>query len=193
MHRKKKWKRLTGFLLAVMVLLPAAALAEGLILDDWDAMREKYTTPVMDVRIPVTTSTTYTWSTVQEQAAQERVMIVSYEAQGTRMDAGTLAEQRICTAQTGIVIQETERRYVLFALIIDGDVLGNGQLSIAQVVRLAKAITGAAPLAGLYEQAGDLNGSGRLDIADLTILVSWLSGGVPRDAPAPAAILWRHG
>lgn len=48
-----------------------------------------------------------------------------------------------------------------------GDVLGNGQMSIAQIVTMCHAITGARPLTGVYLLAGDFNGNGQIDIADL--------------------------
>lgn len=52
-------------------------------------------------------------------------------------------------------------------MVVKGDVLGTGILSIAQLVRLAKALNGSWPLYGPYFLAGDLNSSGRIDIADL--------------------------
>lgn len=54
-------------------------------------------------------------------------------------------------------------------LVVKGDVLGSGTLSIAQLVRMAKALNGSWPLEGVYLIAADLNGSGGLDIADLVL------------------------
>ena len=53
-------------------------------------------------------------------------------------------------------------------MVVKGDVLGTGILSVAQLVRLAQALNGSAPLYGAYLLAGDLNGNGYIDIADLT-------------------------
>lgn len=63
-----------------------------------------------------------------------------------------------------------------YIIVMKGDVLGTGVISIAQLVRLAKALTGVNPLAGPWLLAADLNGSGVPDIADLTIEASLLNG-----------------
>lgn len=52
--------------------------------------------------------------------------------------------------------------------VVMGDVLGSGQLNIAQLVRIARAVAGDAALEGPYLAAGDWDGNGRIDIADLT-------------------------
>lgn len=52
-------------------------------------------------------------------------------------------------------------------IVVMGDVLGRGELNIAQLVRLAHACIGERPLTGLYEAAGDFQGNGRIDIADV--------------------------
>ena len=41
-------------------------------------------------------------------------------------------------------------------MVVKGDVLGTGILSVAQLVRLAQALNGSAPLFGAYLLAGDL-------------------------------------
>lgn len=180
-NMKNRRKKATALILAaVLCALPAAAAAEELILPTWDEMLAKYTTPVMDAAFPVTTSEQYTWQSVSEQAAREQVTVAGYAADGVLLSQEEWGELRICTGQTGIAIQETARKYVLFALIIQGDVLGTGRLSIAQLVRLAKAVTGAEPLEGVYAQAGDINENGSPDIADLATLASWLTGSGPR-------------
>lgn len=52
-------------------------------------------------------------------------------------------------------------------IVVQGDVLGDGRMSLSQLIALAQALTGQKPLAGPYLIAGDFNGSGKIDIADL--------------------------
>lgn len=54
-------------------------------------------------------------------------------------------------------------------MVVKGDVLGTGVLSIAQLVRMAQALNGIWPLYGPYELAADLNGNGYIDISDLVM------------------------
>ena len=61
---------------------------------------------------------------------------------------------------TGRVVSET-------TIIVPGDVLGTGNLNIAQLVRLASACTGERPLTGVYRAAGDFGSNGRVDISDV--------------------------
>lgn len=61
-------------------------------------------------------------------------------------------------------------------LVMNGDVLGSGMMSISQLVRMAKALTGAEPLTGVYLLAADLNNSGALDIGDLAAESKLLTG-----------------
>lgn len=63
-----------------------------------------------------------------------------------------------------------------------GDAAGTGQFDIAQLVILARLLTGES--ASLLQQmAADLNGSGEPDIADLVILAGYIR---ERRPPAPA-------
>lgn len=53
-------------------------------------------------------------------------------------------------------------------VIVTGDVIGSGIMSLAQLVRLAGAVSGAgAPLEGPYLEAADFDGSGKLGLSDL--------------------------
>lgn len=54
-------------------------------------------------------------------------------------------------------------------VIVQGDVLGVGEMSLSQVVRLARAYEGAEPLEGAFLLAGDLNGDGSITLADLVL------------------------
>ena len=52
-------------------------------------------------------------------------------------------------------------------IIVAGDVLGTGEINIAQLVRLAKACIGEVTLSGPYRAAGDFSNNGRIDIGDV--------------------------
>lgn len=52
-------------------------------------------------------------------------------------------------------------------LVVMGDVLGTGEMSLGQVVRIADAAAGRDALEGIWLQAGDLNGSGEIDLGDV--------------------------
>lgn len=53
-------------------------------------------------------------------------------------------------------------------IIVAGDVIGSGIMSLAQLVRLAGAVSGSGPaLEGPYLAAADLDGSGVLSLSDL--------------------------
>ena len=55
-------------------------------------------------------------------------------------------------------------------IVVMGDILGNGILSLMQLVRLASVVTGSVPaLTGPYQQAADLNGDGTISIGDIVI------------------------
>lgn len=64
------------------------------------------------------------------------------------------------SSTAGAVLEETP-------IIVQGDVLGTGELNIAQLVRLAQACTGERPLAGIYRAAGDFGRNNRIDIGDV--------------------------
>lgn len=52
-------------------------------------------------------------------------------------------------------------------VVVTGDVLGTGTISLSQVIAVAKALTGQAPLTGPYFMAADFDRSGKIDITDL--------------------------
>lgn len=55
------------------------------------------------------------------------------------------------------------------SLVVYGDVLGTGEMSLTQLTRMAAALNGSQPLEGAYLKAADVNGSGALDLTDLTL------------------------
>lgn len=52
-------------------------------------------------------------------------------------------------------------------VIVDGDVLGSGVMSLSQLVRMAAALSRGNPLRGVHLLAGDFTGSGSIDLSDI--------------------------
>ena len=71
--------------------------------------------------------------------------------------------------RTGDLIRlvSSEDHFLIVNDVVMGDVLGTGKMTIAQVIRLARAVTGVEPLEGAYLLAGSFDGTGNLTIADL--------------------------
>lgn len=69
------------------------------------------------------------------------------------------------------VVSDDETAEVCRAtIIVDGDVIGSGIMSLAQLVRMAAAINNPdAPLEGPYFMAADFDGGGTLSLSDLVI------------------------
>ena len=86
------------------------------------------------------------------------------------------AEGRIITGDRSILLSTGQEVRVLSGnglllaeakIVVMGDVLGTGRLSIAQLVRLAKACIGERDLSGVYLMAGDFQENRFIDIADV--------------------------
>ena len=86
------------------------------------------------------------------------------------------AEGRIITGDRSILLSTGQEVRVLSGnglllaeakIVVMGDVLGTGRLSIAQLVRLAKACIGERDLSGVYLIAGDFQENRFIDIADV--------------------------
>lgn len=73
---------------------------------------------------------------------------------------------------TGLDEEEAADRV---GVVVTGDVLGTGEMNIAQLVRMAKAINKTQPLEGLALMAADITDSGALDIADLVAEARFLT------------------
>lgn len=73
-----------------------------------------------------------------------------------------------CTA-TGDVLQFVSDGEVLAeaTVIVDGDVLGTGVMSLSQLVRMAQALSGTQPLEDAYLCAADFTESGTVTLSDL--------------------------
>lgn len=52
-------------------------------------------------------------------------------------------------------------------ILVEGDVLGTGTLNIAQLVKMAAAVSSSEALSGIFARAADLNGNGKVDISDV--------------------------
>ena len=74
-----------------------------------------------------------------------------------------------------VLLCGTDGRVQEVTVVISGDVLGTGLLDISQVVRMARSLSGAAPLEGPYLTAGCLVGGDTVSIADLVRLAQMLS------------------
>lgn len=70
---------------------------------------------------------------------------------------------------TGDRIQFTRGGEILseVIIIVDGDVLGSGVMSLSQLVRMTSALSGDAVLAGPFLKAGDFTHSGSIDLSDI--------------------------
>lgn len=159
------------FVLAALV--PAAGLAAPAT---WDEVLEAYPDhEIRDFDQSLKVTNMLTWETVVNQIGSDQPVTVSvYSAEGGVINVLT-NRVPIATGQHILVVRTDDVRAAnLMQVIIRGDVLGTGQLSIAQLTRMAAALNGSRPLEGLYAQAADLTSSGSLNIADLTILASWL-------------------
>ena len=80
---------------------------------------------------------------------------------------------------TGCVLRSQNTAGDVFeaTIVVSGDVIGSGRMSIAQVVRIAQSLNGSRPLTGVYAIAGDFNGSGEIDITDVVREARLLYGG----------------
>lgn len=71
-------------------------------------------------------------------------------------------------------------------VVVMGDVLGQGVMSLSQLIRVTRAYMGNAPLEGVYLTAGDFAGTGRIDLLDLVreaeLLLNAMSGNAVSNA-----------
>lgn len=61
------------------------------------------------------------------------------------------------------------------AVVVSGDVLGNGMLTVSQLVRMARALNGSVPLTGPFLKAGCVTGGTTLTISDLVQMAHMLT------------------
>lgn len=180
---------LAAVLAAALLGAPAAALADPVIPDTWEGVMDIYGgAEVIALDFPVYASQGYNWADIlslDELNEFGDLELTPYLQDGAVISAEERPLSRPATGEHALVIDTEKQNYALFELVITGDVLGTGSLNIAQLVRMAQAVNGSAPLEGVYAQAGDLNGDGSISIADLVILGQWISGRYPREVTSP--------
>lgn len=181
---RKFWRRAAAMLLgAVLLMSPGLAFAAG---TTWPDILDRY--PGKEVEPLVgSLETTYwrSWQEAQEELAEQFMTMDLFTADGAYLPLGQQPE-RVSTGQYGCFYHDDYPDGArLFVLINKGDVLGNGKLNIAQLVRMAEHLTDRRFLTGVYEQAGDINGNGEVDIVDLAYLGLWLRNSIMYGPEAP--------
>ena len=107
----------------------------------------------------------------------------------TGADAAFVTADDTVPASTGLEAEWTaDHETDTAVLVASGDVLGTGELNIAQLVRMAQALNGSQPLTGAYLAAADFDGSG-LQITDLVTEARLLTQSAPVDAAEAQAIV----
>lgn len=89
-------------------------------------------------------------------------------------DGEVLADDASVGTGCFVEVRSADQAIMTIAVVVRGDVLGTGVLNITQVVRLARAINGEAPLEGVYLEAALLTGGSNVNIADLVTLAKML-------------------
>ena len=152
MQVQKKWLAAVVLLTFMLTaLLPQAVLAEP---ETWDAVLADYPDhAVNDFSMGLGTTCRLTWAAVVSQlGADKPVTVRIFGAEGAllQVDASQIP---LATGQhVSVTLVEDTRGVNLFQVIIRGDVLGTGRLSIAQLARMAAALNDTRPLEGLYAQ-----------------------------------------
>lgn len=109
------------------------------------------------------------------------VEVTNGQGSGCDPSSPVATGQKVTLASSGGQLME-------LTVVVRGDVLGSGIMSISQLVRLAQAVTGIKPLTGAYYFAGDVTGDGSLNVADLTTEAKLLGTGQgeqPDTSPNP--------
>lgn len=92
-------------------------------------------------------------------------------------------EQIMATSSTGSTKAMT--------LVVMGDVLGTGKMSLAQITTMVKALTGTATFVRAELMAGDFGGSGNITLSDLLtevkLFIDPSSASVPDVPPIPSS------
>lgn len=77
-------------------------------------------------------------------------------------------EAPLATGMTATLVRNADHAVLDEApIVVQGDVLGTGEINIAQLVAMARDLNGTQALTGLYLQAGDLDTDGHITIVDL--------------------------
>ena len=81
------------------------------------------------------------------------------------------------TGDQAVFFTSESNRILGGRIVCRGDVTGTGTVGIAQLVQLARLLSGQATPTELILAAGDMNASGHLDIGDLTQLAAFICSG----------------
>lgn len=171
-------KVLPVMLALLLAVTPPGVMASAAVPATWQGVLEEYPNhEVQPFTMPLNQTCRLVWNDVLAQLSGGTPLTLGvFSADGQRLNTEG-NDVRLCTGQhASVVVTADTRRANLYDVIILGDVLGTGQLNIAQVTRLANALTGARPLSGPYALAADVDGGGALNIVDLVRLCRWLTG-----------------
>lgn len=165
-----------ALVLAVAALTPTAALASGGVPTTWQATQAQYPEhqiQTFEMTLEQTRGGRVVWGDILAQQSQP-VRLLVFSHGGYQINTATNNIPPATGEHIAIILQSDSRAANLYDVIVKGDVLGTGLLNISQLVRLASALNGKAPLEGPYLRAADINGGGNVDIGDLTILARWI-------------------
>lgn len=95
--------------------------------------------------------------------------------EGNLLSEETMETQIVCTGGNLAVFGPGAQPEEFYTVVVRGDVLGTGKLTIAQVVRVAQAMNGTEPLEGAFLKAAEINEQEGVDIGDLVTISRWLS------------------
>ena len=85
-----------------------------------------------------------------------------YDIAGNEKTEGTVG-----TGMIAKITDEYERNVFDLELIVKGDVSGDGDITITDLVKAKQHIAGVKELTGVYELAGDITDTGSISITDL--------------------------
>lgn len=116
---------------------------------------------------PIRVSIPLTQSSVQEKEAIASLGM-SDDVKIRKADALDVENPGDAVVATGDLLIRPDGTISLIAVI--GDVLGNGNIGLSQLVCLAEVYKGLANVDMLQFAAGDYNGDGRITLSDVTAL-----------------------
>lgn len=182
---KKTVRRIAMVLLVCLYLLPTVAWAERNDTVSWQVLLELFPdTPRETYDKPIYATQHKTWLEFvsdREFDSNGRIFPMIYDESGKLMQINTLEFSHICTGDHIANTSEYDSGDLMMVtfedVIIRGDVIGTGRLTISQLVRLAEALNGEKALTGPYLEAADVNGDGKpATLPDLVKLGRWLIG-----------------
>lgn len=115
--------------------------------------------------------------TAQEAAAQYGALHPGDDIRISREDDLLSGAEIVSTGCRAAAVSPDGIFYAQSVIVIPGDVLGTGEITISQLVRMAQALGGRRPLKGIYAIAGDVDNSSDFGITDLVIEARFLTHG----------------